>query len=225
MFHKNIKLILIYKVYERCSVTIYMDEEKKFTRDKDEKIRLIFQTFADLVNEKGYENISIRDITTRAEIGIGTVYRYFPKGKSSIVSGFFEHAKEKILDINAIKKIGDKNLSAIFELYIRNHLKTHRENFEIHRAYEQAILANKDLFSNVKNSVDDMFKDILDTYKKANVFRGVPDDLLLTNNILFFNLIEAIIHRHLFIIPFFETDEELVEFIKTLIMCIIKTQV
>lgn len=70
-----------------------------------------------------------------------------------------------------------------------------------------------------------MFKDIVDTYKKANVFRGVPDDLLLTNNILFFNLIEAITHRHLFIIPFFETDEELVEFIKTLIMCIIKTQV
>lgn len=204
---------------------IIMEEEKKFTRDKDEKIRLIFQTFAELVNEKGYENINIRDITTRANIGIGTIYRYFPKGKPSIASGFFEHTGEKIFDIDALKEIGDNNLLKIFDLYIRNHLKTHRENFEIHRAYEQAILTNKDLFSNIKNIIDDMFKDIVDIYKKEGIFRGIPEDLLLKNNILFFNLIEAIVHRHLFIIPFFDTDEELIELIKTLIMCIIKTQV
>lgn len=204
---------------------IIMEEEKKFTRDKDEKIRLIFQTFAELVNEKGYENINIRDITTKANIGIGTIYRYFPKGKPSIASGFFEHTGEKIFDIDALKEIGDNNLLKIFDLYIRNHLKTHRENFEIHRAYEQAILTNKELFSNIKNIVDDMFKDIVDIYKKEGIFRGIPEDLLLKNNILFFNLIEAIVHRHLFIIPFFDTDEELIELIKTLIICIIKTQV
>lgn len=204
---------------------IIMGEEKKFTRDKDEKIRLIFQTFAELVNEKGYENINIRDITTRANIGIGTIYRYFPKGKPSIASGFFEHTREKIFDIDALKEIGDNNLLKIFDLYIRNHLKTHRENFEIHRAYEQAILTNKELSSNVKNIIGDMFKDIVDVYKKEGIFQGIPEDLLLKINILFFNLIEAIVHRHLFITPFFDTDEELIEFIKTLIMCIIKTQV
>lgn len=203
---------------------INMNEEKKFTRDKNEKIRLIFRAFADLVNEKGYENINVRDITTRANIGIGTIYRYFPKGIPSIASRFFEDAKEKIFDINTLKKMGDKNLSKIFDLYIRNHLKIHRENFEIHRAYQQAILANKDLFSNVKSIVDNMFKDIVSIYKKEAIFQNVPEDLLLKNNILFFNLIEAIVHRHLFIIPFFDTDEELIEFIKTLIMCIIKAQ-
>ena len=202
-----------------------MDQEKKFTRDKDEKIRIVFQTFADLVNEKGYENISIRDITNRANIGIGTIYRYFPKGKPSIASKFFEYTGEKIFDINAVKKIGEKNLPEVFDLYIRNHLKTHRENFEIHRAYELAILTNKELFSNIKTYVDDMFKDILNIYKKEGIFRGVPEDLLLKNNILFFNLIEAIVHRHLFIIPFFDTDEELIEFLKTIIITIIKTQV
>ncbi|MFX1566820.1 MAG: TetR/AcrR family transcriptional regulator [Promethearchaeota archaeon] len=202
-----------------------MNQEKKFTRDKDEKIRLVFQAFADLVNEKGYQNINIRDITNRANIGIGTIYRYFPKGKPSIASKFFEHTGEKILDINALKKIGENNLPKIFDLYIRNHLKTHRENYEIHRAYELAILANKELFSNIKTYVDDMFKDILHIYKKEGIFRGVPEDLLLKNNILFFNLIEAVVHRHLFIIPFFDTDEELIEFLKNIIITIIKTQV
>ncbi|MFW9800506.1 MAG: TetR/AcrR family transcriptional regulator, partial [Candidatus Thorarchaeota archaeon] len=70
--------------------------EKKFTRDKDAKIEEIIETMIDIIREKGFHRASVRDIPEKADVSIGTVYRYFPKGKEDI---FFEIMRRNMRSI------------------------------------------------------------------------------------------------------------------------------
>ena len=62
-----------------------MSKEKKFTRNKQQKIDLIVKVAHNLIREKGYEKLSTNHIADKAKIGIGTIYRNFPNGKADIM--------------------------------------------------------------------------------------------------------------------------------------------
>ena len=57
----------------------------KFRRDKQRKIDEILDAVVKLTHEKGPNNFSINDIPDEANVSIGTVYRYFPRGKEDIL--------------------------------------------------------------------------------------------------------------------------------------------
>jgi AcrR family transcriptional regulator len=57
----------------------------KFRRDKERKINEILDAVVKLTHEKGPNNFSINDIPEEAHVSIGTVYRYFPRGKEDIL--------------------------------------------------------------------------------------------------------------------------------------------
>jgi len=57
-----------------------MKEERKLSRRQREKMRHrreILQAALDLFAERGYHNVSMRDIAERAEFGVGTLYNFF----------------------------------------------------------------------------------------------------------------------------------------------------
>ena len=57
----------------------------KFRRNKEKKINEILDATVRLSQERGPNNFSINDIPQVANVSIGTVYRYFPKGKEDIL--------------------------------------------------------------------------------------------------------------------------------------------
>lgn len=57
----------------------------KFRRNKEHKINEILDATVKLSQERGPNNFSINDIPPVANVSIGTVYRYFPKGKEDIL--------------------------------------------------------------------------------------------------------------------------------------------
>jgi AcrR family transcriptional regulator len=57
----------------------------KFRRNKEQKINEILDAAVKLSQERGPNNFSINDIPPVANVSIGTVYRYFPKGKKDIL--------------------------------------------------------------------------------------------------------------------------------------------
>ena len=57
----------------------------KFRRNKEQKINEILDATVRLSHERGPNNFSINDIPPVANVSIGTVYRYFPKGKEDIL--------------------------------------------------------------------------------------------------------------------------------------------
>ena len=184
-------------------------KKKKISRDKDKKIKIIFETFTNLINKEGYENISTRLLAETSNISIGTIYRYFPQGKPSILSSFLDESFEKIFKYESLLNLSDISLPKFINLYVHNHIQSHREFFEIHKALDQALLANKELFKNLETTLNEIFKNVTVKLKETDMFKNISEKILLENLTLLYNLCDGIIHRHIFIMPLFETDEEL----------------
>ena len=197
------------------------EKEKNPIRDKEKKITLIFQTFVDLVNEIGYTKVSTRHIAKKAQISVGTIYRYFPKGMPSIASGFYNFTIDNILDLNQIAESDIDNPIKFFELFIRNHLNSHRENLELYRAFNQAMMSNKELFGNQEKMFKEMIEESVNKLRQLDAFKIIPQEKMLKDAILISSLFEAVIHRHLFVMPLFETDDELIKFLTRLVPSII----
>ncbi|MFX1516937.1 MAG: TetR/AcrR family transcriptional regulator [Promethearchaeota archaeon] len=198
-----------------------MEKPKKFSRNKQEKLDSIYNTFYELLNLKSYDKITTNLIAEMSDVSIGTIYRYFPDGKPSIVKGTLEYTADKIFDIDDFSSMNESNLPEMLEHIIRKHLRVHRENFQYHLAVNQAILSNKELFTDYGDNLSQLFENIAKEIHESNVFfQNVSIDSLIFTLLMVFNTLEAFIHRHLFITPIFLTDEELVHFLTKMLLMI-----
>ena len=165
---------------------------KRYTRNIEQKKELIFSAFTELANEVGYERLTTRNIAKRAGISIGTVYHHFKEGKAAIAAGLFERNLERQMEY----------LKADIRSQITQHLELHREYKELYRAFDQAIYAREDIFRSIRQRRDDAVSEALNG---SEVSVGTFMRINAT--------VDAIVHRHLFIEPMFETDGELVEYL------------
>ncbi len=194
-------------------------DQKKFVRNIEEKKEIIYNTFITLLKEKSYSQLSTNHIAEIAPISLGTIYRYFPEGKAAIAKGYFEHIKDQIINNEFFLQAKNKNLPELFKSLISRHLQVYRENLKAFLAYEQALLSNKELFKNYETSVYDFAEETVKKLRKEDsLFRSIPEKQFIKSFIFIYNLIEAIIRRHLVIFPMFQTDEELKSFlVKTIL--------
>jgi len=162
---------------------------------KEKKLGSIYAAFTDLVNEAGYEKLTTRQVAKKAGVSIGTVYYYFPEGKASIAAGLYEGNLTAQLE----------NMHLDLRTQISLSLALHKEYKELYRAFDQAIYARKDIFLGLKQRRDSGMKE------EINGDEISIDDVLLMNG-----TVDALIHRHLFIEPMFESDEELVDYLTVL---------
>ena len=57
--------------------------------------------------------------------------------------------------------------------------------------------------------------------REKGLYSTMPETSVLGGFILFFNVLEALVHRHLFIFPLYEADEDLVAFLVGLLEYVI----
>ena len=192
--------------------------EKKRTRNTQEKIDLIYKTFFDLVLEKGYTNTTTNHIAETAQISIGTVYRYFPNGKSDIIINYFERAKNIIFDVQDFSRIKENNLVEVFENFIRRNLKNHKENLGYHMAFHNAIMSDKELLEKYKTNIIRICTELARELRSSNhLLKTIPENRLIKVFVLIFNLIQANIFHHLFINKIFDDDDYFINFLSNLV--------
>ena len=66
-------------------------------KNKDETRRVIFDTAYELFEEKGYAKMTMRDLASKAGVGLGTIFQHF-KDKSTLLVSVFEHEFQPIVD-------------------------------------------------------------------------------------------------------------------------------
>ena len=81
----------------------------------------------------------------------------------------------------------------------------------LHRAIDQAILANPEVREQNRAIIKRNLEEAALHLISLGMFEGDQDARVVGNFLFNFQLIEAAVHRHLLVDPFFETDEELVE--------------
>ncbi|MDO4976888.1 MAG: TetR/AcrR family transcriptional regulator [Eubacteriales bacterium] len=99
------------------------DTNRKLNAKKTKNV--IYKATLDLINEKGYENVSISDITKRAECATGTFYLHF-KSKSDVMAYCVEQYNQVAVEAYEIAKekenFADRVITFIVEDYKRTEL-------------------------------------------------------------------------------------------------------
>jgi AcrR family transcriptional regulator len=115
------------------------EEEKLDPRVKRTR-SLILQAFGSLLAEKGFESISVQDITGKAEINRATFYAHFPDKYAlldySVAHMFRQEIEKRTLDACHYTPENLKNLIlAVCEF----HLRAHTDCAQPHRQFESLI--------------------------------------------------------------------------------------
>jgi AcrR family transcriptional regulator len=62
-----------------------------------DKHKAILSAAVDLFAERGFHGTAVPDIATRAKVGAGTIYRYFPS-KEALVNALYQHHKLRLVE-------------------------------------------------------------------------------------------------------------------------------
>jgi len=189
---------------------------RNIVRDKDEKIKLIYESFSRLVEREGYEKVTTRKIAEDAGISVGIIYHYFTEGKPEIAAGYWEESLNIMMDPIPILTGSENDIKREIEL----HLDNHQKNEAMYRAFDQAILEKKDLFEGLKHSRADLIGSKINVYfsdKSPSQLEELTDKYMKI-----YGLVDAIVHRHLFQTPFANSDEELVDTLSDLSLRILR---
>jgi len=192
--------------------------KRKIKRNKEEKINLIYDTFFKLIVEKGYHRTSTNLVAKSAQISIGTIYHYFPKGKLDILMKYFEKSKDMTLNIDDFKTFNNGNIPEIFKNFTSRDIENQRKNLGFRIALRHAILSEKMVHEAFQNKVLEICKDMAKNLSLTTMFfKKIPEKRLIQRFAFVYNLIESIIHHHIFIMSLFDNDDDLVKYLSHLI--------
>lgn len=195
-----------------------MQAKKKFTRNKREKIDLIYDTFFNLILLKGYHKISTNHVAKTAKISIGTIYKYFPKGKEDIIKTYFEESMKTFIEKHDLSKTDDNNIQDYLNRFVLDLLENHRKNQGYNLAFRSAIQSDKNLLEAHKEKISYYFTDQVRKLRESNEqFTQYPERKLIDAFILIFNLVNAILYQHLSIMKLSNNDEEFVTYLSNLV--------
>ena len=199
------------------SLIVYIMQEKKFTRNKQEKIDKIFDIFFDLVLKKGYDKTSTNNVAEAAGLSIGTVYRYFPEGKKDIIKKYFEISVETTMEIEDFKNLETNDIPSAFRGFISNLLRNNYANKGYNLAFRSAILSDPKLLKAHNKRVFDISKGFVKILRKSNeFFKSREEQRLIRGFVFIYNLSNAIIYQHIFFMKFFDKDEDLIDYLSNL---------
>jgi AcrR family transcriptional regulator len=196
---------------------LIMGSKRKFIRNKQEKINLIYDTFFKLVLEQGYHKTSTNHIAESAEISIGTIYKYFPRGKEDIIRKYFEESMVTFFESHDLSKMPKDNISNFLDYFLLDLFKNHKENLGYNLAFRSAIQSDKTLYDAHKEKLLFFFNDLIRKLRKTNDnFKQFSERRLVDIFVFMYNLVNAILYHHLSVMEFFNTENEFIDYLSNI---------
>lgn len=200
------------------SFNIIIMSSKKFSRNKQEKINKIYDTFFKLILKQGYHKTSTNHVAKSAKISIGTIYKYFPKGKEDIIRKYFGESMETFLDSQNLSNMNEENIRDFLNHFVLDLFKNHEENKGYNLAFRSAIQSDKILHDAHKEKIFNIFKDKVQKLRNTNEnFKQISEKRLVDVFIFLYNLVNAILYHHLSVMELFDTDDKFVEYLSNLV--------
>ncbi len=194
-----------------------MDSKKKFVRNKQEKIDLIYDTFFKLVLKQSYHKTSTNHIAESARISIGTIYNYFPRGKEDIIRKYFEESMTAFFVSHDVSKMAENNVRDFLDDFLLDLFRNHKENLGYHLAFRSAIQSDKALFDAHQEKIFHFFNHLVRKLRKlSDNFKQLSERRLVNVFVFMYNLVNAILHHHLSVMEFFDTDDEFIDYLSNL---------
>ena len=201
-----------------------MTEKVDKRGNRELSIKNIVKATAEVIEQKGYIDSKIKDISEKADVSIGLIYKYFPKGKPEIV---VEVMKRSPI-FRGISTISEDRINQMLNLPPEAFVKavqrvfiaiieTHRKQAKFGPAVERAMQANKELYAELyelSNNNLDLIPVISRILQKFNY----PKENIEQRSELFLHTVDSLIHRHTFYGEIVDTDMELAEYLTELFL-------
>ena len=112
-----------------------------------------------LIETRGYDKVTIRDIAETAGVSIGLIYKYFPGGKFDILKGFSYRYIDKLFMINQPETVDFNNFPGYVREVLKNMQKLYKEWNSLIKAMIMAALVGSEIVDEVqKVDFKDYFK-------------------------------------------------------------------
>ncbi|MFW9888663.1 MAG: TetR/AcrR family transcriptional regulator [Candidatus Thorarchaeota archaeon] len=186
--------------------------EKKFTRDKDAKIEQIIETMIDIVGEKGLHQASVRDIPSRADVSIGTVYRYFPRGKVDIFFEIMRRNIRSITDLDLPDMLDYAGFLKVWSSIIEHAIEVRRSNLFVRELVTPQLNEGQEVFQEINKIATKFYNDLVARFRKVSKLRGCSEVELFRMIALTFHLLDIVINIHIKF-PIFTNDTGLHDYL------------
>lgn len=184
---------------------------------KQQKTETIIEAAIIIFSEKGFEKSTMQQISTEANIGIATLFRYYPKKEKLIVAvalsilDNYYYAFESIEQTEATCLVKIEKLFDFFasQLYEENLKPTQLiESFESYAALSAIPLEDMEKYNEAHRKISTVFSNIIEQGKKDGSIRKtiVPKETLtsIINAYALFSRKLSLFQS----VPLFETDIE-----------------
>lgn len=144
---------------------VVQDNKTGVKRDKKAKIISIQDATCKLIETKGYENVTIRDIAEAGGVSIGLIYKYFPGGKFDILKELgHRYTDELFLPEN----VDFNDFPGYIRNVIKNMLQFSKANSSLAKALTMAALLGGKIVSEVKKMDFKDYKTISEFFCRFN---------------------------------------------------------
>lgn len=186
--------------------------EKKFTRDKDAKIEEIIDTMIDVIREKGLNRASVRDIPKRADVSIGTVYRYFPKGKVDIFFEIMRRNMQSITDLDLAETLDYPGFLKVWSTIIEHAIEVRRSNLFVQELVNPQLNRDQDTIQEITKIATNFYNDLAKKFRKVRELNGCSEAEVFRKIALFFHILDRVINTHIKF-PVFSNDGALRDYL------------
>jgi AcrR family transcriptional regulator len=175
-------------------------------KNKAETRRIIFETAYALLEEKGYEKMTMRELAAKAGVGIGTIFQHF-KDKSALLVSVFEHDFHPLVR-KTFETIPARNLKKQLLYMVRNFYDYYARRPKISRILANELYLKPENFERISQSLQDDISRIamlFDSAKKRGEIdpnTNSADAVLIWWSYYFMVLLQGLQHPH------FNVDEQ-----------------
>jgi AcrR family transcriptional regulator len=144
--------------------------ERKYVRNKDEKVSNILASTKRLIEDDGYENVTVRDIAGEAGVSIGLIYKYFPGGKPEIVREVGLRFVSELTAAGRPESIDFDDFPGFLREFFAASLAYYRDNRRFLSALSIATITDRKIFEGHENVGEEKMRAITGFFGR---FRGV----------------------------------------------------
>jgi AcrR family transcriptional regulator len=179
-------------------------------KNKEETRRIIFDTAYALFEEKGYEKMTMRELASRAGVGLGTIFKHF-KDKPTLLVSVFEHDFHPLV-LKVFASLPENDLKAQLVYMVRHFYEYYARRPEISR------ILMKELYVDPKNSerINHSFQD--DLFQVGKLFEAAkqrgelaPDTGIVEAVTIWWACYSVVLVQALRL-PHFDVDEQVAVF-------------
>ena len=179
----------------------------KFTRNKEKKIDEILDAVLQLSRTKGANNFSINDIPEIANVSIGTIYRYFPRGKGDILRHILLRNIENIKKIHETDEIAN-SIEEYWAPIIRKMLEVSNEYDAISDVIIEAAPRDSKFYNELASDLMSFYGNMAIQLKKYPNIIDVPVEKLTLRIGLCFRMLKKVIQAQQAVALFEKQDLE-----------------